>query len=142
MDGRKLARIRRCESCRHWRTAHATVWEWPHCTAISEALGQDIVLSDDCMEGPDTGCPLGYWKALPPIDLAAEDAEQRRRAAEQQRTAFAPFLRAAMRLITGAEGRAALLVQAVGSGLCLVEIAEELAAEFALDLDGERDIPA
>jgi len=62
--GIKLARIRRCHTCPFRRTAHASVWRWPHCTHG----GGDRELSDAYMGGPEANCPAGFWSALEPAE--------------------------------------------------------------------------
>lgn len=62
MDGRKSSRIQCCQRCRYWRAA--PIWPWPRC--IHPYPGTYPLLDNDFFVGPDTNCPGGHWRGLPP----------------------------------------------------------------------------
>jgi len=89
MTGEKLARIRTCQACRHWRAACADYWNWPRC--IHGGVERD--LSDEFLEGPESNCPITAWTGLEPLDLEEVAAEERMIGYEHDRRMVRSLLR-------------------------------------------------
>ena len=128
MTGIKMARIRRCHTCPHRSTRHASVWSWPHC----DGGGLDTELSDEFMETGE--CPAGRWDGLDPVDLEAEAKAQAAARLERERETKRPAVLAALALTTDETRQAGYLVQLVELGFLSAALAEEIATEAGLDI--------
>ena len=93
MDGTKLARIRLCQSCPHWRNAPANIWRWPRCLFGGDEDAAPY-LDNAFLEGPERNCPAGKWEGLEPIDMEAEAEESRLLKAQNQVKFWGPVMEA------------------------------------------------
>lgn len=134
MDETKNARILKCRSCEEYRNS-GLLWEWPRCKAEGyDPKGLELLEMDDLFyEGPETNCPKGSWKDLPPVPIVVPDAEAQKEAmADRFVRSMKPMLDriAPLVLVNG-------LAKMIEEGLMAEEIAVKVAARLDINLDTE-----
>lgn len=142
MNGKKMARIKRCARCRYNR--NTGYWNWPRCCYHDRTGEREPLERDDAfMEGPDSNCPAGSWGELSPegpTDEAEYHAWARRKRRELVRKRKIPGIAEKMDAVRRASDVSltpdALLQAAVALGVLPAWAAQEIRDERGGNQDG------